>query len=304
MEQIALGADIGGSHITCQLFNLSALKPLSESRCRIELNNKASKDEILNKWIFTIRATVKGYSLSSLSGMGFAMPGPFDYPNGIARFKGVQKYEALYGINIREEIQNRLNLPDEVPIRFLNDASCFALGESSLGEASGYKKIIALTLGTGFGTTFIKDGLPLAGSEGIPDDGFLYHCSFKDSIADDYFSTRWFLKEYYKRTGKQANGVKELFILAHSEPLVESLFKEFGKNLGEFLVPWIKKFNAGCLIFGGNIAKSISFFKSEMEVQFKKNNIHLLIYISKMEEDAALIGSARLCDNEFYSRML
>jgi glucokinase len=304
MEQIVLGTDIGGSHITCQLFNLTTGKPLSDTRCRIEVDCHALKNEILTKWISAIHTALKDYSLSTLSGIGFAMPGPFDYPNGIAWFNGVQKYEALYGVNIRNEIQERLNLPDSVPVHFLNDASCFAIGETWLGEASNYKRIIALTLGTGFGATFINDGLPLAGTEGIPDDGFLYHIPFQDSIADDYFSTRWFLNTYLKVTGVQAKGVRELFIMAHSKPIIAGIFQEFGKNLGEFLAPWIKKFSADCIVLGGNISKSLSFFKPDMEVQFKKNNLHPVILLSKLGENAALIGSARLCSKDYYSRLM
>ncbi|MCA1760855.1 MAG: ROK family protein, partial [Bacteroidales bacterium] len=242
--------------------------------------------------------------LPSLSGIGFAMPGPFDYRNGMAWFEGVQKFENLYGVNIREEIQNRLDLPHEFPVRFLNDAACFAVGEAWMGEASDYRRIIALTMGTGFGTTFIKNKLPVAGTERIPEDGFLYHVPFRSSIADDYFSTRWFLQAYFEKTGKKIHGVKELAEKAPHEAIVAKLFKNFGWNLGEFLAPWIKQFNAGCLVLGGNISKSFSLFKTEMEQQFEKSGVNPAICLSKPEEEAALFGSAKLCDDSFYSDLI
>jgi glucokinase len=304
MEKIAVGVDIGGSHITCQLFNLETNQPVENTRHRIGMNSRASKNEILDEWVGAIRLTTKHQNLPSLSGIGFAMPGPFDYRNGMAWFKGVQKFEKLYGVNVREEIQNRLNLPHEFPVRFLNDAACFAVGEAWMGEASNYRRIIALTMGTGFGTTFIKNKLPVAGIDGIPDDGFLYHVPFRKSVADDYFSTRWFLKTYFEKTGKKIQGVKELAEKASNESLAAELFRDFGRNLGVFLASWLKQFDADCLVLGGNISKSFPLFKTEMVIQLRNSNVNPVIYPSEMDEYAALFGSAKLCDNRFYSELI
>lgn len=304
MNRIALGADIGGSHITCQLFNLDKSQPVEPTRYRVAVNSRASKNEILDEWVNAIRLATKIHKLPSLSGIGFAMPGPFDYRNGMAWFEGVQKFENLYGSNIREEIQNKLDLPHTFPVRFLNDAACFAVGEAWLGEASNYQRIIALTMGTGFGTTFIKNKLPVAGTDGIPEDGFLYHVPFKKSIADDYFSTRWFLNAHFEKTGNKIYGVKELAEKASNEAVANELFRKFGRNLGEFLTPWIKQFGAESLVLGGNISKSFSLFKTDMEQQFEKYGVSPAICLSKLEEEAALLGSAKLCDDSFYSELI
>lgn len=82
------------------------------------------------------------------------MPGPFDYLNGIAWFNAeVQKFEHLYGVDIKSKLRNRLDLAPDFLIRFLNDASCFAIGEAWLGEAANYERFIAITVGTG---TFLR----------------------------------------------------------------------------------------------------------------------------------------------------
>ncbi len=304
MKQIAIGVDIGGSHITCQLFNLTSNRFLRHSGSRLDINSNASKDEILDNWISAISMASKNHNLDSLSGIGFAMPGPFDYRKGIAFFKYVNKFDHLYGVNIRKEIQSRLNLPDNFPVRFLNDASCFAIGEALVGKAKKYKKIIAVTLGSGFGTTFIENGFPVAGINGIPEDGFLYHIPFKNSTADNYFSTRWFLEMYYQKTGKRIQEVKDLMTMENSQYHIFALFRDFGSNLGLFLAPWIQKFNAECIILGGNISRSYRFFKYEMEFQFRSNGINPVILRSEKEEQSAILGSAKLCDNNFYSKLI
>lgn len=233
------------------------------------------------------------------------MPGPFDYLNGIAWFdKKVDKFHHLTGVDIKAELIQRLNLPAGFPIRFLNDAASFAVGEANVEPASKFSRIIALTLGTGFGTTFIKNGLPVAGEDGIPDDGFLYHIPFKKSIADEYFSTRWFLNEYKNQTGDAISGVKELAKLAETDMKANELFNIFGLNLGSFLIPWIKKFNAECIVLGGNIAKSFPLFQSAFIAKLKTEKINIEVVISKLDENAALIGSARLCDDAFYNKLV
>lgn len=305
MKKLAIGADIGGSHITCQIFDIENNIPFENSKLRIHVDSRGSKDEIIASWSEAIKKTTENVGLNQLAGIGFAMPGPFDYPNGIAWFSvDVQKFEHLHGVNVKSELINHLGLTPDFPIRFLNDASCFAIGEAWLGEAVNYKRIITITLGTGFGTTFIKNRLPVAGIEGIPEDGFLYHIPFQNSIADDYFSTRWFLKEYKEKTGKQISDVKELVNLANNDTKSRQIFEKFGGNLGGFLVPWIEKFNADCIVLGGNISKSFPLFKKQLEDQFEKNGLQTAICISKTDETAALFGSAKLCDDDFYSQII
>ncbi len=305
MEKLALGIDIGGSHITCQLFDLEHNTLVPNSKIRMAVDSIASKNSILESWVKAILKSVQNNKLKTLAGIGFAMPGPFDYLNGIAWFdKNVNKFQKLYGVDVKTELLQRLDLPDDFPIRFLNDASSFAVGEANVEPASKFNRIIALTIGTGFGTTFIKNGLPISGEDGIPEDGFLYHIPFQKSIADDYFSTRWFLGEYKIQTGKEIAGVKELAKLAENKPRAKELFNTFGKNLGGFLIPWIQIFNADCIVLGGNISKSLPLFEKEMKNQFNFEGINISVCQSTLDEDAALIGSAKLCDNQFYSKLI
>ncbi len=304
MEKIAVGIDIGGSHITCQLFNLSTNRLIDGSKIRVVVDSGGSKNSILESWVDAIQQTISTKNIHQPEGIGFAMPGPFDYKNGTAWFdKNVKKFQNLHGVNVRAEIIRLLALPDNFPVRFLNDAAAFAVGEANVKPASEFNRMIALTIGTGFGSTFIKNGLPVAGVDGIPDDGFLYHIPFQNGIADDYFSTRWFLNEYKKQTGETISGVKELVNLAETNKNATRLFSTFGNNMGSFLIPWIQTFDTECIVLGGNISKSFSLFEKEMQNQFKKNGIKIPVFKSALDEDAALIGSAKLCDDNFYSKL-
>ncbi len=305
MQKLSVGIDIGGSHITCQLFDSEANHLLEDSKVRVEVDGNGSKDSIIESWVNAIRQTASKVNIKELKGIGFAMPGPFDYLNGVAWFdKNVDKFHNLTGVDVKTELLQKLDLPANFPIRFLNDAASFAVGVANVEPASKYKRIIALTLGTGFGTTFIKNGLPVAGEEGIPEDGFLYHIPFQKSIADEYFSTRWFLNEYKNQSEKEISGVKELAELAANDETAKEMFSLFGKNLGSFLIPWIQKFKAECIVMGGNISNSFPLFKSALLSEFTTLDYQPEIAISELDENAALIGSARLCDDAFYQKLV
>ncbi len=56
------------------------------------------------------------------------MPGPFDYEKGISFIKDQNKYESLYGLNVKEMMAERLGVSTD-HIRLMNDAGCFLQGE-------------------------------------------------------------------------------------------------------------------------------------------------------------------------------
>ena len=210
MTKILIGSDIGGSHITCVAVDLDGHSISDVFKVREEVDSGASADFILAGWAEALSRLISLIGKENLGGIGFAMPGPFDYPGGIAWFKGVQKYDSLYGINVRKEIRDRLALDASVPVRFLNDATSFAIGEAWTGRSSGFRKSMAITLGTGFGSAFIADGIPVESGPEVPESGCVYHLPYGGSIADDHFSTRWFVGRYKAVTGKDVTGVKDI----------------------------------------------------------------------------------------------
>ncbi len=304
MNKLAIGVDIGGSHITCMAVDLETNQPMYEFFERNLVDSLSTKENILNSWAAALKVLIDKLPSNQLVGIGLAMPGPFDYLNGIALFKGVKKFDSLYGVDVKMEIQDRLDLPSDFPVRFLNDATCFAIGDSWLGKSSNYKKVIAITLGTGFGTAFINDGLPVTKGEDVPKEGCLYHVPFKESIADAYFSTRWFIQEYKSKSGQNIKGVNELVKIAETSKLALEVFEQFGENLGDFMLQWIKVFNAECIIIGGNISKSYGLFQNALNMKLIEGGTTIPIFISELDEKAALIGSAKLCDSEFYKLLI
>ena len=86
-----------------------------------------------------------------------AFPGPFDYENGICLLQGLEKYDALYGCNLRHAFAALSGLPQK-RIQFINDAAAFALGELTFGSSRQAHKTLFTVIGTGCGSAFGVDG--------------------------------------------------------------------------------------------------------------------------------------------------
>jgi len=299
-HNLAIGVDIGGSHITCAAVDLETFRVLKETLTESAVNNKAAADEIISVWSQALWKIMRHLPHDSVKGIGFGMPGPFDYVKGISYIEGVAKYENLYGINVMEAIAGKLRVPDGFPIRFMNDVSVFAVGEALVGKAAIAGRSMSITLGTGFGSAFIDNRIPIVDGPEVPKLGCVYHLPYGDNIADDYFSTRWFLGQYKSLTGKELKGVKELADRAGSEKIVKDLFTEFGNNLASFLAPWLNRFKAEIVVVGGNISNAYNLFGEIFETGLKREGCSCKVALSELKEDAALIGSAYLMDEGFW----
>ncbi|MEN8224154.1 MAG: ROK family protein [Bacteroidota bacterium] len=302
-QKLAIGVDVGGSHVSCAAFDLKENKYLKNTFSENELDNHAQADIIIETIGKTLNKSLVLAGPEKVEGIGFAMPGPFDYVNGISRFKGENgKFENTYGLNMPEGLLKYLGLPETFKVRFINDATAFAIGEDRFGKAEGYSTSISITLGTGFGSAFIKGNMPILLGDTVPGQGCVWHLPFEDGIADDYFSTRGFVNRYYQRTGAHIRGVKELAALADREAIARGLFDDFGLKLGGFLQPWIKSSGSEILVIGGNISKAYPLFKEGLDQGLGKVNV--AVEVSDLKESASMIGSAFLIDDNFYSKLL
>ncbi len=293
---VVLGVDVGGSHISSALVS-AAGDVLPESFCRKRVHAKSdSCNEIFDQWMDVLNESLSKLNGHTLTGIGVAMPGPFDYAHGISLIEGVDKYHALFGINIKAALETRLAIKG-LPIVFENDAACFGLGESAAAQTTGSKKIIAITLGTGLGATFISNGELVKHAEEVPQDGVLYNTPYKDGIAEDYISTRGLLKAYADLSGQALSEVKEIAKRASidKEEAAIKVFELFADDMAACLSPWIRLFNADCLVIGGSIAMASPLFLPRLlETLQQKNKISINIKISDKMEISAIAGAAGL----------
>jgi len=274
-----IGVDIGGSHITAAHVDSSTYKVIDSTLKRERVASMDGAEVILQSWVDALSSLIVKSSEGTIT-IGIAMPGPFDYKEGISLMKGMQKYDSLYGMNIREVLAERLDIPGE-HILFINDAEAFLRGELASGAASDFERAIGVTLGTGLGST--------SNCKGETVDVNRAFVPFLDSVAEEYISTRWFLKRYKELTGKEVKNVEELLATAE-QSVREELFEEFSTNLASFLNDFISDEDPQVLVVGGNIARCWDHFIDRLKEKIENKSV--VIRQTEMWEDAALVGAA------------
>ncbi|MEX0313531.1 MAG: ROK family protein [Allomuricauda sp.] len=299
-ETYVIGVDIGGTHISSAVVAVNQKKLLKETYATSHVANMQTKRAILETWAKTLNTTLKSVKETPILGIAFAMPGPFDYSKGVAKYPEGFKYGSLYGVEIEKELGPLLNFHAVLPMRFLNDATSFAVGEAWLTQEQGYTNQLCITLGTGLGAGFVKNGIPVTSGVTVPENGILWNIPHKEGIADDYFSTRGCTTAYEDACGKTVKGVKELVEIYDEDSVAKQTLESFGQDLGEFLVPWLNKFNADALVLGGNISKAYFCFGNALQKVFNSNGLSIAIRISDHMEKGAIIGCTRLFDPTFW----
>jgi glucokinase len=278
IEHHVLTADVGGSHITTAVCNLKTNSVMEETVTRVEFDSKGDADAILNAWLSSFSQSADKLS-ARVTALGVAMPGPFDYENGISYIKGLDKYDSLYGQDIKTFLSQKLHINGSL-IKFRNDTEALIAGEVANYFGSKFDNIVGISLGTGFGNAHYANGATHDLNWGA--------LPYKASIADDYFSTRWFLKRFFELTGERAKNVKELSLM--NTPIVTTIFKEFAENLGNFLAEQFAEIKPEALVVCGNIAKAHLMFLPELKARLSPLHVEL----GRLGENAALLGAASL----------
>jgi len=297
-KKLTLGVDIGGSHITASLVEDNAC--MQQSVVRRAINSSADAPSILDNWASVINEVLQYAGNSYVASIGIAMPGPFDYASGSSMIKGMNKYEGLFGMNIKECLRSRISHPD-MAIYFANDAACFGIGEAAKNVKKEAEKLIAITLGTGLGACYVINGQAVTSGKGVPRSGYLYNFPFLASIAEDYISARWLVQQFNASSGKHVTDVKQLAEIAEVAQeinqdsdvlLARNVFTQFGSSLGQFILPRLQAFAADKLVIGGSVAKARKLFLPAMLKEMQKQTVEFEILFAEDTEKSSIIGAS------------
>ncbi len=283
MSVIAL--DIGGTKIAAAIVK----------------NNKVVKKIILptkknvNEFLQEIRYAIEILIPKNLEGIGLGVPGPVDVKKGILVSPPNLPFKNL-------KLKEHLKKHYKTKIVVENDANCAAFGESIYWKC---KNLVCLTLGTGLGSGVVIDGKLYSGEGYAAEIGHMVinfngpkcHCG-NYGCLEEYVSTRALLRIAKKRYRKIS--IKE-FIKRYDkgEKKAIACIEELGYYLGIGLANIVNIFNPEIIVLSGGISKFgkplVNAAIKEMKARaFKVMQKNLRVVISKLREDAALIGLANL----------
>jgi len=282
VDPCVLVYDVGGSHISAAVCHQQAYRLGTVERANLptEQTSEAFIDVLHS---LGIKA---GAEVAGIQGAEFAMPGPFDYVNGISWME--HKLPYLYGVNVSEALAARFGWKPQ-QVRFLNDAAAYLLGEVGAGAARGEKRVVCFTLGTGLGSGFAVDGRVVTEGKGVPPGGEIWNAPYEGGIAEDWISTRAIKKAYSERTGQE----REVASIAHyaigGDPDATAVFQEFGTTLGILIKRLLADFAPNVVVLGGGISRSAPLFMDAVKAELTGTQIE--VRIAELGDNAPLAGA-------------
>ncbi|MGW5866631.1 ROK family protein [Streptomyces sp. NPDC055239] len=276
--------EIGGTHVTAAL--VDPFRVRVSRRVRRSLDARGDAEHILG----TVVRCAGELQVPAGQVWGAAVPGPFDYEKGIARFRGVGKFDDLYGVDVRSGFLDGVR-PRPADVVFLNDAHAFSLGEWRAGAAVGHRRCVGITLGTGVGSAFLADGVVRRAGPGVPPEGRVDLLRWSGAPLEDSVSRRAILARY----GDRDVDVRDIALRAREgEKWAAQVLDEALAALGTVLAPYVRDFGASAVVVGGAMALSWDLVGPAVGVGLGDTPVRPRP--GTLGADAALIGAAEYVD--------
>lgn len=280
--------EIGGSHVTAAWVDDQTWTVRPKAQRRFELNPHASAGDIIA--VLSAAAAALGPLVGTR--LCIAVPGPFDYPAGIARFHGVGKFDVLNGTDLGAALRGGLSDPP-VQIRFVNDAAAFTAGEWINGAGRSAHRVVGITLGTGVGSSFLADGVVVDFGRTVPPEGRADLLTVDGLPLERRVSTRAIVDA----AGGSA-GVLEIVERARTgdrsaQQVLDSAFV----TLGRALAPWLLRFGADVMVVGGSISQAWDIVQPGLKAGLVEHGCPVPVRHAAHPDTAALAGAAWLLSN-------
>jgi glucokinase len=279
--------EIGGTHVTAALVRIGSGPARVVAEHREPLDGEGPAEAVTAALLRAGRALPAG----APARWGVALPGPFDYARGIARYRGVGKFDALDGLDLGALLA--AGLPGCTGVAFLNDAEAFARGEWIEGAGRGRAALVAVTLGTGVGSAFLREGTAVTSGETVPPEGRADLISHQGRPLEDSVSRRALIAAYRRASGRRLD-VREIAAAARGGDAAAArvLSQAFGA-LGQALAPWLRRFGAEALVVGGSMTGSWDLIEPALTAGLGADGgAAPRPVLARRPRDAALIGAA------------
>jgi glucokinase len=285
--------EVGGTHVTAASVDIETRGLRFGGAFREALDGNGSAADILSALV----RCAAHLPVRSPNRWAVALPGPFDYERGIGQYEGVGKFDALRGFDLRAALT--ASLPDVADISFCNDADAFVLGEWWAGAARGHRTAVGITLGTGVGSCFLRDGRVLRHGPGVPPEGRVHTLRYADKPLEETVSRRALRRAYAAATGEVPPDVREIAQRARQgDRAAAGVFAETFGALGRVLGPPLAAFEPTVLVVGGSIARAWDLVAEPLRAGLTETDPartgSIVITSAQCPAEAALLGAAYL----------
>lgn len=278
-----LAVHIGGAHITIGVYDATSFVLIPGTYVRQAVNHRLHSSTILNVWKTIIHEVVSGHGVE-ITGCAICVPACFNACAIDESSREYFLYPNLQDLDIKNYFSTLLNLP-ETAIKIFSNSIASLKGEMIVTPSTD-QKIIGLSIGTDFSAACLENGK-------ITDLQWEY-ATFRNSNANEYLSTQWLLKEYYRRTNISVLNVEELIKFYRESDTVRKMLVEYKDNLKNFLSANIEADKVKKIIIDGDIVYAWPYISSFLN----KNMFPVTIVKGQISKENKLLGAALLFDED------
>ncbi len=193
--------------------------------------------------------------------VGIGMPGTQSRATGLVKNSNSV---CLNGQPLHADLEQHM----QRPLRFANDADCFALSEATDGAAAGAHSVFGAIVGTGTGAGVVVDGKLLAGPNGIagewghnplpwpqPDElpGSQCYCG-KQGCIETWLSGPGLARDHLATTGEHADPVTLAAAAKNGEHGASETLERYADRMARSLAGVINIIEPDVIVLGGGMS--------------------------------------------------
>lgn len=279
----SIGIDIGGSHISCGIFNYNSNKLEHKFYFPSEINYSLDINISTKHFVRTIINLIDEFvtknkiNISSITSIGLGCPGGIDKEKGI--FYGSPLLH-IKEINLKKELEKY-----NIPIFVENDCTCAGICESYINNINNF---IMLTIGSNLGISYMHNYTCI---DKIVWDIFKINKNSENTDDNMYIKSLHSLSQKYNKIKQQNLPRTEIF---NSLKLGDYYAKIIMQNyINDFIIGIKKitaKYNIKTISIGGGISEYSEYFISKLQTELSDLNI----LVAKFKNDSGIVGSALL----------
>ena len=275
MKKFSIGIDLGGTKILIALVN----KETGDVIHYVKKKTKKDKgpQNIIRKMVSGIEELLEEskFHIEDIDSIGVGAAGQVDRENGI--IIGAPNLDC-YDLNIREHLTSHFNLP----VYLGNDVEIAAMGEMKFGAAKGCDDFVCVFVGTGVGSSIVKDGKIIHGATGTA--GEIGHmivdlngrqCACGAHGCLEAYASRSAIEKRiegalrkgrhsaildYMETGKSISSSMIQKSIEREDELVIQCVNEAAEYLSGGLASIINFINPKLIILGGGLIEAVDYF--------------------------------------------
>jgi len=258
-----IGVDIGGTKIEVAVLT-------SDGTIRLRRRDATPSGDYAAT-IRAIKTLVEGAEseLGCRASVGVAIPGTLSPATGLVKNANST---CLVGRPFDQDLMAALGRP----LRFANDANCFALSEATDGAAQGASIVFGVILGTGVGGGIAIEGRPLLGANAIAGEwghnplpwpqtaelaGRHCYCG-REGCIETFLSGPALEADYRRTTGRSIGAAEIAKEAAAGDAKAEAVLARYEERLARGLAHVINLLDPEVIVLGGGLSNIARFYEN------------------------------------------